>query len=76
MAASNPNLKGFLLIDGSKNTLLLPKEDFFDMDLDHIITKHIGKAKRHKTKQELFNDISLYLKCEYQDGEGLHHDSI
>lgn len=70
---NNPNLKGFLLIDGSRNTLLLPKEDFFEGDIDKVITKHIGKAKRHATNKDLFADISKYLKCEYQDGEGLHN---
>lgn len=68
----NPNLKGFLLIDGSKCTLLIPKEDFFDGNIDKVITKHIGKAKKHNTKKELFDDISKYLNCEYEDGHGLH----
>lgn len=68
----NANLKGFLLIDGSKNTLLLPKEDFFDGNIDKVITKHIGKAKHHKTQKELFDDIKKYLQCEYEDGNGLH----
>lgn len=69
---ADASIKGFLLIDGSKNTLLLPKEDFFDGDIDKVITKHIGKAKRHATNTELFNDIRAYLKCEYVDGHGLH----
>ena len=69
----NPNLKGFLLIDGSKNTLLLPKEDFFDGNIDEVITKHIGKAKHHETQHELFDDIKKYLKCEYEDGNGFHN---
>ena len=72
MRMGNPNLKGFLLIDGTKNTLLLPKEDIFDGDINKIITKHIGKAKRHQTRKELFDDISKYLNCEYEDGNGLH----
>lgn len=70
--AGNVNLKGFLLIDGSRNTLLLPKEDFFDGNIDKVITKHIGKAKKHHTQKELFDDIKKYLQCEYEDGNGLH----
>ena len=70
--SGNVNLKGFLLIDGSRNTLLLPKEDFFDGNIDKVITKHIGKAKKHHTQKELFDDIKKYLQCEYEDGNGLH----
>ena len=68
----NPNLKGFLLIDGSMNTLLLPKEEFNTYDLDTVITHHIREAKPHKTKKDLYADISKYLKCEYEGGQGLH----
>lgn len=68
----NPNLKGFLLVDGSMCTLLLPKEEFDQYSLDAVITHHIKEAKRHKNKKELFADISAYLKCEYESGNGLH----
>ena len=69
---ADASIKGFLLIDGSRNTLLLPKEDLFDGDIDKVITKHIGKAKRHASNDALFKDIRAYLKCEYVDGHGLH----
>lgn len=67
------NLKGFLLIDGSRNTLLIPKEDICSSkNIDKVISENIRKAKKHKTMAELQKDISLYIKCEYQDGNGLH----
>lgn len=64
--------KGFLLIDGMKNTILLTHEDFLD-----IITyaentrnsKWLRLVKQHKTKQELNKDISNYLKGEYNQEE-------
>lgn len=67
------NLRGFLLIDGSKNTLLIPKEDICSSkNIDKVISENIRKAKKHETLAELHKDISLYLKCEYEDGNGLH----
>lgn len=72
--SGNANFRGFLIIDGSKNTLLIPKEDVVDRNLsmDELIMRHIHEAKRHRTQAELNKDIALYLKCEYTPGNGLH----
>ena len=74
MGKENASFRGFLIIDGSKNTLLIPKEDVVDRNLsmDELITKHIREAKRHGTIAELHADITLYLKCQYTPGNGLH----
>ena len=71
---ADANFRGFLIIDGSKNTLLIPKEDVVDssLSMDELISKHIGKAKRHKNMSELHADIAAYLRCEYVNGYGLH----
>lgn len=56
-------MKGyFLLIDPQKNTLRIPTDDEFIKDIfrnNNDITKNI---KRHKTKKELENEVSDYLK--------------
>lgn len=74
MGKENASFRGFLLIDGSKNTLLIPKEEVVDRyySMDELITKHIHEAKRHRTIAELHADITLYLKCQYTPGHGLH----
>lgn len=71
---ADASFRGFLIIDGSKNTLLIPKEDVVDrsLSMDELISKHIGKAKRHKNMSELRADIAAYLRCEYVNGYGLH----
>lgn len=76
---ANANFRGFLIVDGSKNTLLIPKEDVVgrnvvgrNLSMDELISKHIHEAKRHRTQAELNKDIALYLKCEYTPGNGLH----
>lgn len=71
---SEPSFKGFLIVDGSKNTLLIPKEEVVDKNLsmDEIISRNIKYAKKHKNMQELSRDLSLYFKCQYENGNGLH----
>lgn len=51
----------FLLIDPQKNTLRIPTNDKFIRDV--FRNKEIkNNIKRHKTKTELNNEISNYLK--------------
>lgn len=51
----------FLLIDSQKNTLRIPTDDEFIHDV--FRNKEIkNNIKRHKTKTELNNEVSNYLK--------------
>ena len=51
----------FLLIDSQKNTLRIPTDDEFIHDV--FRNKEIkNNIKRHKTKTELSNEVSNYLK--------------
>ena len=70
---SEPSFKGFLIVDGSKNTLLIPKEEVIDKNLsmDEIIARNIKYAKKHKNMHELSRDLSLYFKCQYENVNGL-----
>lgn len=56
--------KGLLIVDGNKNTLLIP---WNDLEFSNIIQQNIGKTKQHKTFAELDKDIRLYVKGEYTD---------
>ena len=60
-------VKGFLLIDGAKNTIvILPKyEEWNDLG-DFLRREHLDKVKQHATRKELDKDISLYLKAQYE----------
>lgn len=64
--------KGFLLIDGMKNTILLSHDDFLDIITyaeNTRNTKWLKVVKKHKTKQELNKDLSDYFKGEYEQEE-------
>jgi len=62
--------KGFLLLDQSKNTVIIPVGDM-DALLDLVgidrstFRKRLCTVNQHKTKAELDRDISSYLKGEY-----------
>ncbi len=59
--------KGFLLIDGEKNTIVVRLKDPEMDDLtDWLRPERLSLVKRHKTKSELDKDISLYLKAQYE----------
>lgn len=56
-------MKGFLLIDGSYNTLFIPCGDF--PDFEHICRFNkdwIKGIKQHRTRAELNAEISDYIK--------------
>lgn len=63
-------VKGFLLIDGAKNTIvIMPKyEEWQDLS-DFLRRENLSKVKQHATKKELDKDISLYLKAQYEQEE-------
>lgn len=61
----NNEKRGFLLIDGAKNTVMISYEecrDLFSLAENRNITKLI---KQHKTRTELNKDITNYLNMEY-----------
>lgn len=65
-----PKVKGFLLIDGAKNTFLIAPKDEEWTDLsDWLRREHLDMVKQHATRKELDKDISLYLKAQYEQEE-------
>lgn len=75
-------VKGFLLVDGAKNVLLIHQDEMElvgDM-LSRISRKRderIGDmVKTHKTNAELDKTIHAYLKCKFNDEcqEGADHE--
>lgn len=61
----NNKKRGFLLIDGAKNTVMISYDecrDLFNLVENRGITKLI---KQHKTRTELNKDITNYLNMEY-----------
>lgn len=59
--------KGFLLVDGAKNTIVVTfKTPEMDDLTDWLRPERLSLVKRHKTKAELDKDISLYLKEQYE----------
>ena len=62
--------KGFLLIDGAKNTLLIPiKSDEMDDLTKHYIRGNLSCVHTHANMAELNKDIKAYLKGEYTNYE-------
>ena len=75
--------KGFLLVDGAKNVLLIHQDE---MDLVEDMLYRISRrrderigdmVKTHKTNAELDKTIHAYLKCQFNDGfqEGADHEN-
>ena len=61
---------GLLLIDGMKNTLLLPfGSDDLNVIMDKYIRENLKYVKRHKKKADLNADITAYLNKEYHNEE-------
>lgn len=59
--------KGFLLIDGAKNSVLIPlKEVQFLWESSAV---NMDQVKTHATQAELFTDIKRYMKGEYENNE-------
>ena len=59
--------KGFLLVDGAKNTIVVRlKTPEMDDLTDWLRPERVSLVKQHKTKAELDKDISLYLKAQYE----------
>jgi hypothetical protein len=60
-------VKGFLLIDGAKNTIVItPKMEEWNDLIDWLRREHLDQVKQHATRKELDHDISLYLKGQYE----------
>ena len=65
--------KGYLIVDGAKNVLLVHPDEFDLMSdlLDRIRRKRgerIGDmVKKHKKMSDLDKTIHSYLKCEFDD---------
>lgn len=63
-------VKGFLLIDQHKNTIILPVDD---PDLQEFFRYKPGgpnavdRIKTHRTFQDLWDDVRAYLKNEYKE---------
>lgn len=55
--------RGFLLIDASKNTMIIP---WNDGELTEIIKrKGLRKVHKHKTLKELDTDVHNYINGKY-----------
>ena len=66
--------KGFLLIDGAKNAVVLNMDEMKQLNLGEYLMEHdvIAQVRQHKTRAELNKSIGQYLKNEWeevQDGE-------
>lgn len=55
-------MRGILLVDENKNTLLIPWDS---IELSDMIRNNIKYTKTHKTLKELYEDIRLYTKGLY-----------
>lgn len=66
-------IKGFLLIDGKYNAVLIHQEDLYK-PLNEILAKAVteDEVKMHKTKKELNTTISEYKSGVYR----VHPESI
>ena len=63
-------VKGFLLIDGAKNSIvIMPKYEEWATLGDFLRRENLDKVKQHATRKELYKDISLYLKAQYEQEE-------
>ena len=62
--------KGFLLIDGSKNAVILNTNELPEELMDLLRKRGIMETvKKHKTNKDLYKTVSDYLKGEWNDGE-------
>lgn len=61
-------IKGFLLIDASKNTVIIPWDD---EELADMLKRRgmLKSAHKHNTIKDLHTDISKYLKGTYKQEE-------
>lgn len=59
--------KGFLLIDGQKNCILISQEDLYK-PFDKIIEEKVKgeEVKQHNKRSELYLTVSDYLKGIYK----------
>lgn len=60
--------RGFLLIDQSMNTVIIPHEDEDLMDwMKHKV--NMGNVHKHGTLKELDADVRAYLKNTYKEDD-------
>lgn len=61
--------KGFLLIDGSKNAVILSMDEFKAAGLDELLGKHgiMAKVRRNANMKELDVCVREYLKGGWED---------
>lgn len=65
--------KGFLLIDESKNAVILSPQEIKELpDLYKHLTNHdvLASIRKHKTRAELNKSISEYLSGGWEETEG------
>lgn len=63
-------IKGFLIVDGSKNTLFIPNEDIQELFSYLHLNEIIKNVKQHKTFKELDTEIRNYVNM-----KGDYHES-
>lgn len=64
--------KGFLLIDGAKNAIILSREEFSEIpDMVKQLSNRdvLDQVRNHKTRGELNKSISEYLSGGWEEGE-------
>ena len=63
--------KGFLLIDGFKNAVILTPDELKQAGLYDLVAKSgiMAKVRRHKTQAQLNKSVSEYLRDGWAEGE-------